>query len=96
MKFAGKVFKIIKDNIPVRNFSLGKQYTPWMKADVLKAVKRKGHFGKNTFTIKTRKINKDMKKQKGYPVKKVREAKIYYEKEVAENVKENPKYFGDL
>ena len=93
MKFAEKVFKIIKDNIPVCNFRQSKCHMPWMKADVLKAVKKKRTLWKKYKYCKST-LNKDRYEEaKRLSSRKVRGAKLKYEKEVAENVKENPKIF---
>ena len=54
MKFAKKISKIIKDNVPVCKFSTGRQYMSWMKTDVLKAVKKR-HFEKSTNIVKKKK-----------------------------------------
>ena len=76
MKFADKVFKIIKDNIPVCNFSLGKQYTPWMKADVLKTVKKKRTLWKKCIYCKNTENKERYENAKRLSSKKVREAKL--------------------
>ena len=92
-KLADKIHQISRDNITVSNFRHKHNNTPWMNADVLKAVRPKGTRWKK-YKYCTTSLNMQRYNNSKYIASsKVREAKRRYEKKVAGNIKSNPKVF---
>ena len=88
---ADEIHRLSRDKIPVSNFKHTHNNTPWMNADVLKAVRNKRTRWKKYRYCKT---SLDMQRYNNseYAASlKVREVKRRYEKKIAGKIKSNPK-----
>ena len=93
LKFAELLNKITRENIPVCNFKPKLFNTPWMKADVLEAVKTKRSKWKKYKYCKNDLNREIYNHAKNIASTKVKEAKNNYEKKLVEGMKSNPKKF---